>query len=652
MDETQRSDMNKTLPQILLANAQFRSKKPAYREKHLGIWQTTSWKEVGKQVTHLACGLAAMGFNRGMHLGIIGDNRPRLYWAIAAAQSLGGIPVPMYQDASAADLVFVVNDAKIDFIIAENQEQVDKVLEIRREIKGVKHIIYDDERGLRNYGHDGLLSFDAVQSLGRDFQKTKPNYFAEAVIKTDPDDIAVMLYTSGTTGKPKGVRMTHRAMVDRAVAGAQLEKLTDSDSILSYLPMAWMGDNLLSYAQAIVTGFTVNCPESGETVMADMREIAPTYYFAPPRVFENLLTNVMIRMEDASLAKKRLFHYFMDHARRVGPSILDGKPVKIIDWIKYRLGSALIYGPLKDALGLSRIRVGYTAGEAIGPELFLFFRSIGINLKQLYGSTETCVFVCIQHNGDVRADTVGPPAPGVEIKIGEDGEVLLKSPGLLKDYYNRPDASDEVFNSEGWFRTGDAGFIDPSGHLKIIDRAKDVGKLANGAMFAPKYIENKLKYSPYIKEAVAFGTGRDMVTAFINIDMDAVGHWAERKGIAYSGYTDLAAQPQVYELIAECINKVNATLAEDTLLAACQIHRFLVLHKELDPDDDEMTRTRKVRRGFIADKYNVLIEAMYSGRAVEKVETMVKFEDGRQSLVSAQLKIADVTTFPTMKKAA
>jgi len=632
-----------TFPRLLAKHAAERGNRPATREKHLGIWQTWSWAEVEAEVRSLACGLAAQGFRRGMHLAIIGDNRPRLYWSMIAAQSLGGVPVPMYQDAPAAEFAYVLNDAEIVYAVAEDQEQVDKMLEARPGVPSLAHVYYDDPRGLRNY--DGITSIDRLQEIGRDFDRQNPGFFDAEVAYGRPDDVSIMLYTSGTTGKPKGVRQTHRAFIVSAQGGCGFDRLGPDDSILSYLPMAWVGDHLFSYAQWLVAGFTINCPESADTVMIDLREIGPTYYFAPPRIFENLLTQVMIRMEDASALKRGLFHHFVGVARRCGPQILDGKPVGAWDRAQYALGNLLVYGPLRNVLGMSRIRVAYTAGAAIGPDLFRFYRSIGVNLKQLYGSTETCAYVCLQPDGAVSFDSVGAPAPGVEIRIADNGEVLVRGPMLLKEYYKRPDATAESIDAEGYFHTGDAGCFDDSGQLKIIDRAKDVGKLASGAMFAPNYIENKLKFFPHIREAVAFGSGRDHVCAFVNIDMGSVGNWAERRGIAYSGYTDLAAKPEVYMLIRECIEKVNAELAGEGALVDSQIRRFLILHKELDPDDEELTRTRKVRRSFVADKYAVLIDALYGGRAVQHIETLVKFEDGRTGMVAADLAIAEAKTF-------
>ena len=640
-----------TFPRLLLHHARVRRDHPATREKDLGIWQTWTWSQVADEVRALACGLAAHGFSRGMHLAIIGDNRPRLYWSMAAAQALGGIAVPMYQDAPATEFLFVLKDAEIAYAVVEDQEQVDKMLEVRPQVDTLKYICYDNPRGLRNY--EGIMSIESLQAAGRDFDRAHAGYFDAEVAKGRSDEIAVMLYTSGTTGKPKGVRQTHGAFIAAASGGIEFDRLTADESILSYLPMAWVGDNLFSYAQAMVAGFTINCPESGDTVMSDLREIGPTYYFAPPRIFENLLTQLLIRMEDASAIKRAMFHHFLAVARRCGAEILQGKPVSASDRLQYGVGNLLVYGPLRNVLGMSRIRVAYTAGAAIGPDLFRFYRSIGINLKQLYGSTETCAYVCLQPDGGVKFDTVGLPAPNVEVKIGANGEVLVRGPMLLKEYFKRPDATAESIDADGYFRTGDAGLFDDGGHLKIIDRAKDVGKLRGGSIFAPNYIENKLKFFPHIREAVAFGDGRDAVCVFINIDLESVGNWAERRGIAYAGYADLAQRAEVVQLIRECVEAVNAELAVEAGLADSQIRRFLVLHKELDPDDDELTRTRKVRRGFVAEKYRVLIDALYTDKKVQHIETMVRFENGRTNMVAADLVIQNAKTFaPVHRNAA
>ncbi|NTV11798.1 MAG: long-chain fatty acid--CoA ligase, partial [Zoogloea sp.] len=582
-----------TFPRLLMHHASVRPARPAMREKAYGIWQTESWAQLAEDVRAIACGLAGLGFRRGDRLAVVGDNRPRLYASVAACQCLGGIPVMMYQDAVAQEMAYVLQDAEIRFAVVEDQEQVDKMLELKAQIASLEHVIYDDPRGLRHYRQPFLHGLAEVLEAGRIHDRNQPDFLDAEIGKGDADDVSVMLYTSGTTGQPKGVCQTHAAFIAAARGAIRFDRLGDREDILSYLPMAWVGDHLFSYAQAMVAGFTINCPESGETVMTDLREIGPTYYFAPPRVFENLLTQVMIRMEDASAIKRGLFRHFMAVARRCGADILDGKPVGLADRLQYALGRVLMYGPLKNVLGLSRIRVAYTAGAAIGPDLFRFYRSIGVNLKQLYGQTETCAYVCLQPDGHIKLDSVGMPAPQVEVKLADNGEILVKGPMLLKAYYRRPDATAEAINAEGYFMTGDAGFFDDEGHLKIIDRAKDVGRLKGGGMFAPNYLENKLKFFQYIKEAVCFGNQCDYVTAFINIDLEAVGNWAERRGLAYSGYADLAGQAVVYELIRDCVEQVNADLATDPRMAAAQIRRFLILHKELDADDGELTRTRK-----------------------------------------------------------
>jgi long-chain acyl-CoA synthetase len=634
-----------TFPALLLHHARLRAEWTAIREKDLGIWQSWSWSQVADEVRALACALAAQGFRRGMNLAIIGDNRPRLYWSFAAAQSLGGVPVPLYQDSVSQEMLYVLENAEIEYAIVEDQEQVDKLLEILPQYPKLKHIYYDDPRGLRNYRQSQLMAYDRLREIGLEHHRQHPDFFHGAVAQVRPEDVCVMLYTSGTTGKPKGVCHTHAGFIAAARGDVEFDGFTPDDEVLSYLPMAWVGDHLFSYGQAMVAGFTVNCPESSETVMTDMREIGPTYYFAPPRVFENLLTTVMIRIDDASRVKRALFHSFMKVARRCGAEIIDGKPVSLSDRLLYWLGDLLIYGPLRNVLGMSRIRVAYTGGAAIGPDLYRFYRSIGINLKQLYGQTETSVYVCKQATGAAKLDSVGRPLPGVEIKIADNGEVLVKTPGMLKEYYKRPDATAESISPDGYFLTGDAGFLDADGDLKIIDRARDVGKLADGTLFAPQFVENKLKFFPYIKEAVCFGDQREMVCAFINIDMQAVGNWAEKRNLPYSGYIDLAGRSEVYDLIQQCVEQVNTDLAKEPHLAGSQIRRFLVLHKELDPDEDELTRTRKVRRSFVAKKYAVLVDALFGGKASEFIRTQVRFEDGRTGNIEADVKIRDAATY-------
>ena len=643
-----------TFPKLLMHHAQVRGDRPAIREKDLGIWQTWTWREFADEVRALACALAAEGLKRGEHMAIVGDNRPRVYAALAAAQCLGAIPVPLYQDAVAAEMVFPIENAAIAHAFAEDQEQVDKLLEILPKCPSLKRIYYDDPRGLRHYAQAALVGYDKLLESGRASLARDPGFVDREIQKGQASDPAAMFFTSGTTGVPKGVVHTHASLIGPSRTAAELEKLGENDVILAYLPPAWIGQNIFSCAQAFVTGYCICCPEAPETVMTDMREVGPTYYFAPPRVLEALLTQVSIRMDDASWIKRWSYHRFMAVASRVGGALLDGAPVSLLDRLLYGLGDLLVYGPLRNVLGMSRVRVGYTAGEAIGPDLFKFYRSIGINLKQLYGSTETAVFVCIQPNGQVRSDTVGPAVPGVELKFSPQRELLIRSPGLFTEYYKNPQATAAAKDADGFFHTGDAGFFAADGHVKIIDRVKDVGALSEGTLFAPKYLENKLKFFPYIKEAVCFGHARDKVCAFINIDPEAIGNWAEKRNMPYSGYTDLASRDEVYDLVRGCIEQVNGDLAAEPEVAHSQITRFLILHKELDADDEELTRTRKVRRRFIAEKYEPLVEALYAGKDAVHVEAKVKYEDGRSGTFSADLKIRNAKTFPpaAAKKAA
>jgi long-chain acyl-CoA synthetase len=647
-----------TFPKLLMRNARVYGGRPAYRHKDLGIWQVWTWAQVHDEVRAFSVGLRELGLTRGDKVAIVGSNRPRLYWAMCAAQALGAVPVPIYADSVAEEMAYILEHAEVTIAVVEDQEQVDKLLSIIDRLPRLSFILYDEPRGLRDYDHQRLRWIADVQKLGRDSLASDAQSLQRweaAVAAGRGEDLAVMLYTSGTTGRPKGVMLTFDNLIISATNGNKFDSLGPDEEVVAYLPLAWVGDHVFSYAQPFTAGFCVNCPESPETVSEDRREIGTTYAFAPPRIYENLITLTMVRMEDAGRFKRNMFHYFIAVARRWGEKILNREKVPLHGRLLYWLGERLVYGPLKNRLGVSRIRLAYTAGEAIGPEIFRFWRSLGVNLKQLYGQTEASVYITAQPDGEIYADTVGKPNIGVDIKVAENGEVLFKSPGVFEGYYKDPQKTAETKTSDGWVHTGDAGFIDAkTGHLKIIDRAKDVGRLNDGSLLAPKYIENKLKFYPNIREVVIYGDKRDFVCAMLNIDLTAVGNWAERNNIVYGSYQELAGHPRVYDMLAEHVEEVNRSLAEEEAMAGAQIRRFLILHKELDADDGEVTRTQKVRRGFVAERYAPLITALYSGAHEADISTEVTFEDGRKGMLSARVKIRDVRTVPVpaMEKAA
>jgi len=644
-----------SIPDLLARNALKWGANTAYREKEYGIWQSWTWIETAEEIRALALGFLALGVSEGDYVAIIGRNRPALYWSMIAAQKLRAIPVPLYQDAVVEEMTYVLDHCGAKYVVCGDQEQVDKVIEVQDKVHTVEHILYLDPRGLRKYDHSRLHALTEVQAEGRAAHERFETEMRRREAEIGYDDTCVMLYTSGTTGRPKGVVLSNRNIIEASKASSEFDKLTHEEQILAYLPMAWVGDFIFSVGQAYWNGFCVNCPERPETMYENLHEIGPTYFFAPPRYFEERITLLLIRMEDAGPLKKWLFDRCVDLAKRVGPDLLDGRPVSAWDRFKYRLGNLLIYGPVRNRAGMTHVRVAYTAGEAIGPEIFEFWRALGINLKQLYGQTEASVFITQQPDHEVRADTVGVPSPGVELKIDEAGEVHYRSPGVFVEYYKNPESTAKTKDPDGWVATGDAGFIDPeTGHLRIIDRAKDVGKMADGALFAPKYVENKLKFFPNILEAVVFGAGRETCTAFINIDLTAVGNWAERNNIAYASYQELAQHPQVYAMIQDHIEEVNRSVAADEMLSGCQVHRFLILHKELDADDGELTRTRKVRRAIIGEKFDDLVAALYDGSDSVYTETEVTYEDGRKGKIKATLRIADaaVVSADTQKMAA
>ena len=639
-----------TLPKLLIHNAGAMAGRPAMRHKALGIWQTWTWLQVLEEVRAFSVGLAELGLKRGDKFAIIGSNRPRLYWAICAGQALGAVPVPVYADAVADEMAYVLAHAEVTLAVVEDQEQVDKIAAIADRLSRLARVVYEEPRGLKDYNHGRLIAVTDVQRIGRDKLASDPECLRQwqtGVAAGKGRDLAVILYTSGTTGRSKGVMLSYDNLIISARNGNAFDRLGPDESVIAYLPMAWVGDHVFSYVQSYVAGYCVNCPETPDTVVQDRREIGTSYAFAPPRVYENLLTLTMVRMADASPLKRKLFDFFLAVARRWGEKILDGEKVPLTARLLYGIGDLLIYAPFKNQYGLSRIRVAYTAGEAIGPEIFRFYRALGLNLKQLYGQTEASVYVTAQPDGEVDAETVGKPSPDVEVRISDSGEVLYRSPGVFIGYYKDPERTAETLSSDGWVHTGDAGFFDAkTGQLKIVDRVKDVGRLNDGTLFAPKYIENKLKFYPNIREAVAIGAGRDFVCAMVNIELTAVGSWAERNNVVYGSYQELAGHPLVYDMIARHIDEVNRSLAEEEVMAGAQIRRFLVLHKELDADDGELTRTQKIRRRHIAERYAALAEALYSGADAADITTEVTFEDGRSGTIAARVAIRDMQTYP------
>ena len=629
-----------TCPKLLLRHARERAARPAMRAKEFGIWRTWSWAEVLAETSAIAAGLAGLGVARGARVAIIGDNRPQLYWAVCAAQMLGAIPVPIFQEASAAEVGFIIDHAEIDVAIAEDQEQVDKLLAVRARSGRPERIVFKDGRGLQNYAEPGLIALAA-------WGPAAAGTLDDAIGASTAEGPAVLLYTSGTTGASKGVLLSHANVIATARALAGFDGLGVDDEILAYLPMAWVGDHLGSHALSLVSGCCVSCPESGETLLADLREIGPSCFIAPPRILQSLLGNVTARMAGAGRWKLRLYEASLTVARRVGGAILDGQDVGLADRLLYWLGDIFIFGPLRNALGFSRIRRAYVVGDAMGPDIFRFYRALGLNLKQSYGLTEASGFVCVQADGAVRAETVGAALPGVELRLGDGGEILVRGPGVFQGYYRDAAATGAVatgavLGADGWLHTGDTGVLEADGQLRVVDRAADVGRLRDGAPFTPKFLENKLKFFPYIREAIAFGDGQEFVACLIDIDAGAVGGWAERAGLTFASYQELAAKPEVMDLLAGCVSAVNRDLAADPALAGQAIRRFLLLPKELDADDGELTRMRKIRRAVIAARYASLVAALYGTAGSAHLHTEIIFDDGRTNVLDADLAIRAV----------
>jgi long-chain acyl-CoA synthetase len=625
-----------TLVQLFVAHARAHPRRPAMREREKGIWREYTREAMLGHVRALALGLHDLGLAHGDKVAIISGNRPEAYWTIHATQAAGGVPVPVYQDAIGKEIQYVIDHCDARFVLAEDQEQVDKLLEVRAGIPRVERVLYDDPKGLRRYDREWLMPLTELEQRGRALDAARPTLFDELLATGRAEDVAIIAYTSGTTGLPKGAMLTHRNMIASAEHFLAREQVGEDDQLWSYLPIAWVGETAWSLGVASVRGLTVNFPERPETMRADYREIGTQMAIGPPRTFETRLSDIQVRVEDSTWLKRWIFRSLMPVGEEVARRKMERRPVPLGLRLRWLVGEVLLFGPLRDQMGFRKTRYLYTGGAPLAPEIFLFFRGLGVNLKQVYGQTENCAFCCTQPDDGVKLGTVGLPYPGVEVRLTEQGEILSRSDATFAGYYKNPEATREVLR-DGWLYSGDAGFFDQDGHLVVIDRLKDVTRLADGTTLAPQFLENKLKFSPYVKEAVVVGPDRPFVAALVNIDMDTVGKWAERRQIGYTTYADLAQKPEVYALVFQEVARTNRDLP-----AATRIRRFALLPKELDPDDEEVTRTRKLRRRVIAEKYARFIEALYGDREEIEVATTVVYEDGRRATIESRVRIESV----------
>ncbi len=628
-------------PKLLLRHAEERGERPAIREKRRGIWRTMSWRNLADEARALAAALSARGLQRGAHVAFLGDNRPHLFTAISATHWLGAVAVPLYPDATAGEMAPLLKLADVTHAFAENQEQVDKLLSILPLCPSLRCIVYDKDRGLRHYRQPELVSYADLLREGHDFVTGKRGIVAEEIAHVSGDDTAFVFFTSGTTGPAKGVVITHAALIDRAQALMAMEAMSDSDVTLACLPPGWIGQSQFSYAQPMVTGYCVCCPESSETLLADMREIGPTRFLATPRALESMLAQVATRLEGAGRFNWALYRKSIALGRGAGARAAAGKSPSLGDRLASLACDIFMCGPLRDVLGMSRLRAAYIAGDPVAPDLLLSFRALGVNLKQLYGSTETGFVVAVQRDVDVRPDTVGPVADGVELSFTPQGEILVRSAGLFREYHRDPERTARARNQEGWFRTGDIGHLDDDGHLRVIDRLSHVSTLSDGTAYTPKMLENRIKQASHVKEAVTFGDGRNVVCALIDIDAAAVGAWADKHEITYTSHADLAAREAVAGLLAAHVAKVNEELSRLPELARFQIHRFALLPTELSADDGLLTHIGKLRREVIAERYGALIQAMYEGYSQVPLESEADQAPGAAEPVSVAVMIHD-----------
>ena len=623
-----------TLPKLLKQQAEkFGHSRHALREKDYGIWQSFTWQEYYEHVKYFCLGMVSLGLKRDDKVSIIGDNRPEWIYAELSAQCVGAIPVGIYQDSILKEVSYIINLSKSKFVIAEDQEQCDKIIDMQDELPTVEYIIYHDPKGMRTYDEPKLLYFPDVEEMGRRYEEDNPGFFDLQVEATKEEDAASICTTSGTTGDPKLSLLSHRNMVQMARNLGEVDKKYESDEFVSFLPLPWIGEQMMAISSSLLFGFTVNFPEKPETAQDNVREIGPHVMFSPPRVWENMAAMVQVKIMDASRFKRFVYNKCLPIGYHWADIKFQKKTPTMMDKIKYGIAYCLVFRALKDRLGFTNIRSASTGGAALGPDTFRFFHALGVNLKQIYGQTEISGISCIHHDGDIDFDSVGKPIPGTEIKITEEGEIVSRSSSLFMGYFENQKATDETI-IDGWLHSGDAGYFDDKGHLVVIDRVKDVMTLGDGTKFSPQFIENKLKFSPYIKEAVAIGHERDYIVAMICIDFEIVGKWAENNRQAYTTYTDLASQDPIYGMIQEEVAKVNESLPE-----AARVHKFVLLYKELDADDDELTRTRKVRRRFVDEKYSDIIEGMYAGKDVIHIETIIKYQDGKTRQLKTDIKV-------------
>lgn len=626
-----------TLPKLLLRNARrFGSSKVALREKEFGIWQSITWQQYLEHVKYFCLGMVSLGLAKDDKIAIVGDNRPEWVFAELAAQCAGAVPLGIYQDSTPKEVGYVIDHSDAKFIVAEDQEQVDKILELADNIPNVQKIIFTDPKGMRNYRDPILMDFKEVEARGKDLAAKKPDLFLEMVKNVKGEDLALIAYTSGTTGFPKGSMLTHTNMLKMASNLIKVDPKLLDDEFVSFLPLPWIGEQMMSLASALLVGFTVNFPEEPETVQEDIREIGPNVMFSPPRIWENLAASVQVRIMDATPLKRMVFNRAMPIGYQMADCRFEKRQPSVLLRVQYLIACICVFRALKDRLGFSKLRSASTGGAALGPDTFRFFHALGVNLKQIYGQTEISGISCVHHDGDINFDSVGKPIPETEIRISEDGEILSKSPSVFLGYY-KDEESTAATLKEDWLHSGDAGHFTDDGHLVVIDRLKDVMQMADGTRFSPQFIENKLKFSPYIKEAVVIGHQLPFITAIINIDMDIVGKWAESNRISYTTYTDLSSKAEVYEMIEAEARKVNRDLYR--INRASVMKKFVLLYKELDADDDELTRTQKVRRGFIGERYKEVIEAMYTDAEFVPIDTVIKFQDGRTTRIKTTVSI-------------